>query len=98
MTTKKCRVCGNEYTLCKDISRNPNKSFRWQEVACSPECGSKYFEQIRKSRQLSTDDVVQKTEEVSIVDSVINITNTDSEAYSLLDSSEIEDFYEDINK
>ena len=51
MITKKCRVCGRDYTVCKNAVRNPNnKTFRWQEVACSPECGNKYFMQVEKSR------------------------------------------------
>lgn len=51
MITKKCRVCGKEYAACKNAARNPyNNTFRWQEVACSPECGSEYFRLIMESR------------------------------------------------
>lgn len=50
MTVKKCRVCGKGYEVCKNNLRNPNQTFRWQEVACSPECGNVYFERILASR------------------------------------------------
>lgn len=42
----KCRVCGKEYPFCKDMKRNPRYKFRWQEVACSPECGDIYFKRM----------------------------------------------------
>ncbi len=47
--TKKCRVCGKEYEACRSADRAAGV-FRWQEVACSPECGAKYLEQIIASR------------------------------------------------
>lgn len=45
----KCRVCGKEYEACRSLNRAIGV-FRWQEVACSPECGSIYLKQINESR------------------------------------------------
>lgn len=46
---KKCRVCGKEYETCRSVNRNAGV-FRWQEVACSPECGAIYLQRIEESR------------------------------------------------
>ena len=46
---KKCRVCGKKYESCRTVSHNAGV-FRWQEVACSPECGAIYLERINESR------------------------------------------------
>lgn len=46
---KKCRVCGKEYEACRNLHRIAGV-FRWQEVACSPECGTEYLRQIMESR------------------------------------------------
>lgn len=51
--TKKCRVCGKEYKACRTVS-NVAGIFRWQEVACSPECGSIYLAKIEASRSKGT--------------------------------------------
>lgn len=46
--TRICKVCGKEYEYCKTwLSTN---KFRYQDVACSPECGAKYFAKIEASR------------------------------------------------
>lgn len=47
--TAKCRVCGKEYTPCKSAKYDPTV-FNWREVACSPQCGQTYLEQIIASR------------------------------------------------
>lgn len=47
-TTRVCKVCGKEYEYCKTWL-NKDK-FRYQDVACSPECGAEYFKQIAISR------------------------------------------------
>lgn len=44
---KVCRVCGKEYEACRTAAT----SFRWQEVACSPECGQIYLKKIEESRR-----------------------------------------------
>lgn len=46
---KKCRVCGKEYPACHSLRRG-DTTFRWQEVACSPECGAEYLRRILVSR------------------------------------------------
>ena len=48
-TIKKCRVCGREYEACHTLSITPGV-FRWQDVACSQECGSVYLAKINASR------------------------------------------------
>ena len=48
----KCRVCGKEYPACHSLRRG-DTTFRWQEVACSPECGAEYLRQINISRGLA---------------------------------------------
>ena len=47
---KTCRVCGKEYEACRSANRTAGV-FRWQEVACSPECGALYIEKIIESRK-----------------------------------------------
>lgn len=51
--TKICKVCGKPYEYCK--TWNSDNRFRWQDVACSHECGMKYFKQIEESRAKKTD-------------------------------------------
>lgn len=45
---RKCKVCGREYEYCR--SKRLENSFRWQDVACSPEHGSIYLAEIVASR------------------------------------------------
>lgn len=45
---KKCRVCGKEYKPCH--TAKSGNTFRWQDVACSPECGSVYLERVAAAR------------------------------------------------
>ena len=43
-----CKVCGKEYDYCKTwLSQD---KFRWQDVACSPECAQIYFVNVAKAR------------------------------------------------
>ena len=52
-TIRKCKVCGKDDEYCKTwVSAN---KFRYQDVACSPECGSKYFAMIEASRSEKKD-------------------------------------------
>lgn len=53
---KKCRVCGKLYEACHTARTNAGV-FRWQEVACSPECGSIYLARIKESRNIKPADV-----------------------------------------
>lgn len=50
-TVKKCRVCGKEYKACR--TARMGEIFRWQDVACSEECGSFYFELVLEGRNKS---------------------------------------------
>lgn len=47
---KKCRVCGKEYEACHTMMNKAAGVFRWQEVACSPECGAEYLRRVTQSR------------------------------------------------
>lgn len=47
---KTCRVCGKEYEACH-TAKSSSVTFRWQDVACSPECGAIYLAEIRASRK-----------------------------------------------
>lgn len=49
-----CKVCGKEYEYCK--TWNAANKFRWQDVACSPECGTAYFKEIEASRSHDSKD------------------------------------------
>ena len=51
---KKCKICGKDYDYCRPNGLTLNV-FRWQDVACSPEHGTIYFEQIAKSRNTEED-------------------------------------------
>lgn len=46
---KTCRVCGKSYEACRTISKTAGV-FRWQEVACSPECGAEYLRRVTEAR------------------------------------------------
>jgi len=46
---KVCRVCGKQYAACRTKTTNP-AIFRWQDVACSPECGAEYLRRVIASR------------------------------------------------
>ncbi len=46
---RECRVCGNLYIPCTGL-KNDNLAFNWKAVACSPECGSRYFATIEETR------------------------------------------------
>lgn len=57
---KQCRICGKDYEYCHSC-RKGDITFRWQEVACSPECGRMYFYQILKDRGQSPSFQYQRT-------------------------------------
>lgn len=54
LAVKKCRVCGKEYEACRSANRTTS-TFRWQEVACSLECGSEYLKRVISARTESLD-------------------------------------------
>lgn len=49
---KQCRVCGKAYKACRTASMSDGV-FRWQEVACSPECGSVYLRRVNEARGIA---------------------------------------------
>lgn len=57
--TRICRVCGKEYEYCHTI-RKIDDIFRYQDVACSPECGAIYFAKIDESRGVKPIDDAKK--------------------------------------
>lgn len=78
-----CRVCGKAYTACRTMS-TPGV-FRWQEVACSPDCGEEYLRRVIAAR---TPQPVQKkaeprrkheSVEEPIVESDIPVATNDEE-------------------
>ena len=71
--TKICRVCGKEYEACYSAVRN-DPVFRWQEVACSPECGKIYFQRIAESRMKTQREHCEESANVIETDSLINPT------------------------
>lgn len=80
----KCRVCGKEYEACHTLKRIAGV-FRWQEVACSPECGSIYLAKIEASRAVTP---TKKNEAVNNAEVVEDVT---SDAYGVIDYDEFED-------
>ena len=82
---KKCRVCGKPYKACRTI-RNVAGVFRWQEVACSPECGSIYLARIEESRRVKSVEVKDENAvEESKVVGLIEDDEDDEEFYNELD-------------
>ena len=47
--TKICKSCGKAYEACRTFRRD-SSVFRWQDVACSPECGQQYLTAVRIAR------------------------------------------------
>lgn len=62
--TRICKVCGKEYEYCR--TWNSDNKFRYQDVACSPECGAVYFARIAASRKESTEESEPKKEEARV--------------------------------
>ena len=92
MTTaiKKCRVCGKPYEACRS-ARNVAGVFRWQEVACSRECGLIYLAKIEESRKikpLKVKDEIQ-TEDLEAVDLI-----DDEDEYEF-DDNELDEYFDD---
>ena len=64
--TRICKVCGKEYEYCR--TWNDTNKFRYQDVACSPECGAIYFARIAASR---ASDNAQPEPQNDIVEDVV---------------------------
>ena len=76
-----CKICGKQYEYCMT---NRIDMFRWQDVACSPEHGALYFQQIADSRG---ENVKSNVAEESLVE----------DEYDPLFEEEFEDGDEDID-
>ncbi len=50
-----CKNCGREYETCHTAKKSIN-AFRWQDVACSPECGTAYFAAVLAARSKNMTD------------------------------------------
>lgn len=87
---KKCRVCGKEYEACH--TQRPATVFRWQEVACSPECGSIYLAQIEESRKTvvanATADRAESAELVKDIEDDIDEDELEKELDEYFDNAE----------
>lgn len=51
--------------MCRTQRPNLNNEFRWQEVACSPECGQVYLRAILESRNEDVSELSKVSEEAS---------------------------------
>ena len=78
--TKTCRVCGKEYTTCANPYFNGN-IFRWQEVACSIECGNEYLRRIMESRSQKSEDEQVIREEADKPNVIAEHENEEFDAY-----------------
>lgn len=92
---KICRVCGKPYEACRSAKREAGV-FHWQEVACSPECGTEYLRMVtearnpvakapKATRHTKREEPKAKANTNRIVmesDTVENQTNVDGEGYN----------------
>ena len=94
--TKKCRVCGKTYEVCLAALRNTGV-FRWQEVACSPECGSIYLAAIENSRKPKKAKL--KTAESVKLD-IITLNGEDGEPDTDLDDrdNDLDDYFDGVDE
>lgn len=87
---KRCRVCGKEYEACHTL-KHTDGAFRWQEVACSPQCGSVYLAKIRKARLTNQENNIEleNTESAEIFDEAdADIENVNAELDEYFDETE----------
>lgn len=73
--TKVCRVCGCSYEACHTLKPSDG-TFRWQDVACSPEHGNVYLEQILASRAQKAA-VKEPAAEEAVVEEPATVENTE---------------------
>lgn len=63
---KICKACGKQYEACHTP---PTGAFRWQDVACSPECAQKYFHDVMVARGEIVEQQSEETVHVAADDS-----------------------------
>lgn len=88
---KKCRVCGKPYEACHTV-RHVAGVFRWQEVACSPECGSIYLAKIEESRRVETIEA-NKAEDVKAVEDIAIVEDDDIDEEEF--ERELDEYFDD---
>lgn len=88
--TKVCKTCGKTYEYCHTFRRDSGV-FRWQDVACSPECGQQYLIAVKIARgeiqpeQIEVKSVsLDKEEELGFVD----------EEYEDEDELDLDDYFD----
>ena len=92
---KHCRVCGKEYEYCHTF-KHADGVFRWQDVACSPECGSKYLAAVMENRgrvENKTDIKIEKDAEKHLVEDI-----SDASVYDEDDYDDDDDFEDDSDE
>lgn len=75
-----CKTCGKKYEYCRTFA--PANKFRWQDVACSPECGAKYFALVEASRSDVAEDFMPKPEVAVADEEVVADTPSTEESSS----------------
>lgn len=91
---KSCKICGKMFTPCSDCE-NDKYAFHWRTVACSMECGMKYFKKIEDSRNpkistkekeninkdntISSDNTIEENQKTKRIRKQNNIKNEESE-------------------
>ncbi len=71
---KICRTCGRQYEACRSSHKN-DTAFRWQDVACSIECGMKYLQKIEESRKANTVDTLKNYEGTTLTSGAYSVMN-----------------------
>lgn len=72
---RECKACGKMYDYCHTEARN---KFRWQDVACSPECGEKYFALIRETRSQKPSEPDKCEDVVAEIDKNVDAEDIDA--------------------
>lgn len=76
---KPCKVCGKMYTPCSDCEKDKTV-FRWRTVACSEECGKKYFQMVMEARNKNNSSEIQK-EKSKIIEKELENEDATSNVY-----------------
>ena len=84
-----CKVCGKEYEYCHTLLPGV---FRWQDVGCCIEHAEEYFEQIRRSREVSNSKKADDNMNTQIVDEDWDDEFEDEEDDDFFDDEDDEDF------
>lgn len=83
---KQCRTCGKDYKYCGSF--RGSTLFRWQDVACSPECGNIYFRKILESRGQDPSIIDQANNQGTKTEPSDTFPNTEAET----DDDELSEF------